>query len=88
MPTYDYRCIGCNRTAEVEKGMFEDVTVHCTWCGSRMNKIIGAPAINWGGLKPSDLENSRSPAVQSMIDNESENRAKYIEQKEKRNDRH
>ena len=88
MPTYDYQCQGCGLKVEISCPMLVQPPQFCTDCGTEMYKIFPVPAVNWGGLKPSDLENNRSPAVQSMIDNESENRDKYIEKKEKRNDRH
>jgi len=38
------------------------------------------PAVTWGGLSPSQGE--LAPVIQSMVDNEDENRANYLAQKE------
>ena len=39
------------------------------------------PAVNWGGLKPS--QGQMAPVIQDMVDNEDENRDNYLAQKEK-----
>ncbi|MFH1710294.1 MAG: zinc ribbon domain-containing protein [bacterium] len=34
MPYYDYKCIACGKTFEIEKGMNEKVSPKCPFCKS------------------------------------------------------
>ena len=47
-----------------------------------MHRVPQVTAVNWNGLPP-HLEHLRSNAVQNMITNADENRAKYLETKGK-----
>jgi len=54
MPRYDYSCIECDQTTEIEHGMNDTPTVPCPQCGYAMTKVYSAPGIHfkgsgWGG---------------------------------------
>ena len=57
MPTYDYRCLTCDKNMDVFHQMSDTAAVNCPDCGKPMEKQIGAgsgfmikggtPAIHW-----------------------------------------
>ena len=81
MPEYLYGCEEKHRQSETH-GMTENPPIVCVKCGKVMHRIPQVTAVNWGGLPP-HLEHLRSNAVQNMITNADENRAKYLETKGK-----
>ena len=47
MPSYDYRCLGCDRTFEASHSMSAAPLKRCVLCGSEsVQKLISAPMIN------------------------------------------
>jgi putative FmdB family regulatory protein len=42
MPTYEYECLGCRRTFEVEQGISEPALTECPDCGGQVRRLIGA----------------------------------------------
>ena len=54
MPRYDYSCIECDMTIEMNHGMQESPLVPCHKCGYDMTKVYSVPGIQfkgggWGG---------------------------------------
>jgi hypothetical protein len=56
--------------------MTENPVIYCQTCAAVMFRKPQAVAVNWGGLPP-HLEGTRSPAIQSMIANEQQNREEF-----------
>jgi len=81
MPEYLYGCEAKHRQF-TEHGMLENPVIICSICGKVMHRVPQVTAVNWNGLPP-HLEHLRSNAVQNMITNADENRAKYLEMKGK-----
>lgn len=52
MPSYDYRCKGCDSQITLERSMMDESTPTCTGCGSEdLNRIWNAFIIS-GGSTP------------------------------------
>ena len=50
MPTYDYRCDGCERTFEVRQRISEEALTTCERCGGPIRRLLSAaPFILKGG---------------------------------------
>lgn len=81
MPEYLYGCEEKHRQF-TEHGMLENPVIICPICKKVMHRVPQVTAVNWNGLPP-HLEHLRSDAVQNMITNADENRAKYLETKGK-----
>ncbi len=82
MPEYDYQCPECKKVIEAKRIMaHRNVVPECPDCKVRTKRIITQmPAVNWGGLRPSQGE--LAPIIQDMVDHEEENRDNYFETKE------
>jgi putative FmdB family regulatory protein len=48
MPTYDFKCISCNKTTEIIAG-FNDAVAEPICCGMKMNRQYAAPGIIFKG---------------------------------------
>ena len=79
MPEYIYICAN-GHELEVNEGMFCDAERICNQCDTVMWRKPMMPAVTWGGLSPSQGE--LAPVIQDIVDNEDENRANYLAQKE------
>ena len=55
MPDYDYRCPACGEELTETHGMLAGPKIICG-CGETMAKVLQAPAVMWGGLRPSQGE--------------------------------
>lgn len=42
MPTYTYRCQGCNEVTEVKQSIQDLPLTHCLKCNGQINRIITA----------------------------------------------
>ena len=50
MPTYEYSCIECDRTIEINRGIKEDEVVPvCEICGYKMTKVYSSFGIQFRG---------------------------------------
>lgn len=50
MPRYDFTCIPCDYTIEVNRSFEEaDKELFCEKCGNKMNKVYGAVGIQFKG---------------------------------------
>ena len=49
MARYDYRCMSCGNTFEVEHGMTEQPKVTCPVCGEEAEKVFSASGIKFEG---------------------------------------
>lgn len=82
MAEYTYICPeGHHR--QIEEGMFSNVDYYCVECGGKMWRKPQMPAVNWGGLSPSQGE--LAPVIQDMVDHEDKNRDNYLAKKETTN---
>lgn len=53
MPSYDYRCKGCESNVTLERSMSDESTPVCTECGSEdMNRIWSVSFLIGGGSTP------------------------------------
>lgn len=41
MPFYDYYCYECGKTLEIYQGIKDEKLSHCTYCGGRVDRLIG-----------------------------------------------
>jgi putative FmdB family regulatory protein len=48
LPTYDYKCKGCDRRFEVFHGMGEEIVVVCQHCGNTAKKVPSIPNLGKG----------------------------------------
>jgi putative FmdB family regulatory protein len=59
LPTYDYKCRGCDRTFEMFHGMDDEIVVVCPHCGNTAKKIPSLPRLGKGstltGLRMRDV---------------------------------
>lgn len=65
MPTYDYKCLKCNRRFEVFQSMNDEAIKNCPDCNGEVKRLIGtgAGAIFKGtGFYHTDYKNSSKPA--------------------------
>lgn len=65
MPEYLYICPE-GHPKPVNHRMDEDPTIICE-CGKKMHRKPQAVSVNWGGLKPSDVE-QRPQVIQELVD--------------------
>lgn len=79
MPEYIYICSEGHECTVEEEMNNKDEHI-CFICNEKMWRKPQMPAVNWGGLKPSQGELAYS--IQDMVDNEDENRDNYLERKE------
>jgi len=54
MPKYDFGCVPCDKTVEVNMAFDDDSIPLCETCGNRMVKVYAPPAVHfkgggWGG---------------------------------------
>lgn len=54
MPKYDFSCLNCDTTVELEFGFNETPRPQCEKCGEFLNRVYTAPAAHfkgggWGG---------------------------------------
>lgn len=65
MPTYDYKCLKCNKRFEIFQSMKDEVIKNCPDCNGEVKRLIGsgAGAIFKGtGFYQTDYKNSSKPA--------------------------
>lgn len=65
MPTYDYKCLKCDKRFEVFQSMNDEVLKNCPDCNGEVKRLIGsgAGAIFKGtGFYHTDYKNSSKPA--------------------------
>jgi putative FmdB family regulatory protein len=48
MPTYDFKCISCNKITEIIAG-FNDAVVEPICCGMKMSRFYSSPGIIFKG---------------------------------------
>ncbi len=61
MPTYDYKCTGCNYTFEIFQQMTAEPLKNCPKCGSKLKRIIGTgagPIFKGSGFYQTDYKNN------------------------------
>lgn len=57
MPRYDYKCPICDAVAEIDHPMVYSERPVCDNCGlAEMRRLYSMPAVNWGGMAPSQGE--------------------------------
>ncbi len=53
MPSYDYRCKGCDKTVTLERSMMDESKPTCTCCGSEeLNRVWTVFQLAAGGSTP------------------------------------
>lgn len=65
MPTYEYRCEGCERTFDVVQSFKDDPLTVCEVCGGRLRKVYAPVGIVFKGsgfYKTDSRQGSKSPA--------------------------
>ncbi len=61
MPTYEYKCLDCQKCFEVFQSMTEPRLTECRFCGGRVKRLIGAGAgiiFKGSGFYCTDYKNS------------------------------
>jgi putative FmdB family regulatory protein len=61
MPTYDYKCTGCNYTFEIFQQMTAEPLKNCPECGGKLKRIIGTgagPIFKGSGFYQTDYKNN------------------------------
>ena len=49
MPTYEYRCVDCDRTFELVQSFHDDPVTECPTCGGPVKKVFGNVGIVFKG---------------------------------------
>jgi len=65
LPTYDYRCLKCNKKFEIFQSMKDEPIKNCPYCNGEVKRLIGtgAGAIFKGtGFYQTDYKNSSKPS--------------------------
>jgi putative FmdB family regulatory protein len=44
MPTYEYKCLDCDRRSEAFQSMMDEPLATCEECGGKLKRLIGAGA--------------------------------------------
>ncbi|MCF8241159.1 MAG: zinc ribbon domain-containing protein [Melioribacteraceae bacterium] len=86
MPTYEYKCLSCNRTFEHFQKMTDEPLTECKECGGTLKKLIGtglAPIFKGSGfyqtdykksnVAPTSTTNSKSSETSSTSDSKPKN---------------
>ncbi len=87
MPTYDYKCLKCNKKFEIFQSMKDEPIKKCPDCNGEVKRLIGtgAGAIFKGtgfyqtdyknSSKPSDKKESNKPAEKLSKESKIENKS-------------
>jgi putative FmdB family regulatory protein len=70
MPTYDYKCIICDKTYEYFHKMTESPVYTCPVCGDTLKKMIGSgssPIFKGSGFYQTDYKNKSDKSYQSKL---------------------
>lgn len=65
MPTYDYKCLKCNKTFEIFQSMKDEPLKNCPDCNGELKRLIGAgagPIFKGSGFYQTDYKNSSKPS--------------------------
>jgi putative FmdB family regulatory protein len=69
MPTYEYRCNGCNREFEIFQKMADPDLVHCDECGEdKLEKLISWTTLRNGNSADAIFADNPREAVRSTFD--------------------
>lgn len=49
MPTYSYRCTGCDDAFDVQQSFTDDSLTECPACGGRLRKLFGTVGVTFNG---------------------------------------
>lgn len=65
MPTYDYKCLKCNKKFEIFQSMKDEPIKKCTDCNGELKRLIGTGAgtiFKGTGFYHTDYKNSSKPS--------------------------
>ena len=65
MPTYDYKCLKCEKIFEIFQSMKDEPLKNCPDCNGKVKRLIGAGAgtiFKGSGFYQTDYKNSSKPS--------------------------
>lgn len=65
MPTYDYKCLKCNKKFEIFQSMNDELIKNCPYCNGEVKRLIGTGAgtiFKGTGFYQTDYKNSSKPS--------------------------
>ncbi|HEX9252901.1 MAG TPA: zinc ribbon domain-containing protein [Ignavibacteriaceae bacterium] len=72
MPTYDYKCLKCNKTFEIFQSMKDESLKNCPDCNGELKRLIGAgagPIFKGSGFYQTDYKNSSKSSETKKSEN-------------------